>query len=254
MGLGRLEGKTAIITGAASGIGRATALLFADEGASVCIADWNEEGIKAVEQEIREMGGTAIAMKVDVSNSDDIADMVEATMDAFDRVDILVNNAGINPFSPIIVSEEDEFQKVWEVNAKGIFYACKEVIPIMIDQSYGKIVNVTSIMSMFAGFGQSAYNSSKGAAKMFTQGLTMDLAEYGINVNAVAPGMVRTGLTSGMFSDSKRTEYFEERIPAGRIGEPEDLAGAILFLSTDEASYIHGHTLVVDGGMTAGVK
>lgn len=254
MGLDRLKGKTAIVTGAASGIGRATALLFAKEGAAVTIADWNEEGIKAVEAEIRALGGEVVALKVDVSNPDDILEMVDATLDAFDRIDILVNNAGINPFSPFIVAEEDEFEKVLAVNAKGIFYACKEVVPVMIEQSYGKIINVTSIMSFSAGFGQSAYNASKGAAKMLTQGLTMDLAEYGINVNAVAPGMVRTGLTTGMFSDKKRTEYFEDRIPCGRIGEPEEIAGAILFLATDEARYINGHTLVVDGGMTAGVK
>lgn len=254
MGLGRLKGKVAVITGAASGIGRATALLFVEEGASVSIADWNEKGIKSVEKEILALGGSVLALKVDVSNADDITTLVDETIEVFDRIDILVNNAGINPFSPFIVAEEDEFEKVLAVNAKGIFYACKEIVPIMIEQAYGKIINVTSIMSFSAGFGQSAYNASKGAAKMLTQGLTMDLAAYGINVNAVAPGMVRTGLTTGMFSDAKRTEYFEERIACGRIGEPEEIAGAILFLATDEAKYIHGHTLVVDGGMTAGIK
>lgn len=254
MGLGRLKDKVAIITGASSGIGRATAMLFAQEGALLTIADWNEPGLLEVKQEILNMGGKVEAIKVDVSNLDDIITMVDTTMESYERIDILVNNAGVNPFSPFIVAEEDEFDKVLSINAKGIFHACKEIVPIMIDQNYGKIINVTSIMSFIAGFGQSAYNASKGAAKMLTQGLTMDLAEYGINVNAVAPGMVRTGLTKGMFSDAKRTEYFEDRIPCGRIGEPEDIAGAILFLATDEAKYIHGHTLVVDGGMTIGVK
>ena len=174
MGLGRLEGKVAIITGAASGIGRAAALLFVEEGASVTIVDWNEEGIKSVEKEIKDMGGDVVALKTDVSNADDIAEMVDETMEAYDRIDILVNNAGVNPFSPFIVAEEDEFDKVLGVNAKGIFHACKEIVPIMIDQEYGKIINVTSIMSFSAGFGQSCYNASKGAAKMLTQGLTMD--------------------------------------------------------------------------------
>ncbi len=252
--LKRLDNKVAIITGAASGIGRAAALLFAREGARLTIVDWNEEGIKAVAEEVKALGAEVIALKVDVSDEDQITMMVDETLDAYDTVDILVNNAGINPFSPFIVVEEEEFDNVLGVNVKGIYYACKEVVPVMIENLYGKIINVTSIMSFSAGFGQSSYNASKGAAKMLTQGLTMDLAEYGININAVAPGMVRTGLTKGMFSDAKRTEYFEDRIPAGRIGEPEDIAAAILFLATDEASYINGHTLVVDGGMTAGIK
>lgn len=245
----RLKDKVALVTGAASGIGKATALLFSDEGASVAVCDLNFEGCQEVVEEIKVKGGQAKAFKLDVASMDSVDEVVDGVVDEFNDIDILVNNAGVNPFSPFIVAQEEEFDHVMAVNAKGIFNCCKAVVPLMIEKKYGKIVNVTSIMSIIAGFGQSAYNASKGAAKLLTQGIAVDLAEYGINVNAVAPGMVRTGLTTGMFSDQDRVKWFEERIPLRRIGTPEDIAPSILFLCTEEASFITGTTLVVDGGM-----
>jgi 3-oxoacyl-[acyl-carrier protein] reductase len=136
-----------------------------------------------------------------------------------------------------------------DINVRGMFFFSRAVLPTMMDKDYGKIVNITSIMGEVAGQGQSIYNTSKGAAKMMTQGIAVDCSGYHINVNAVAPGMVLTGLTHNMLSDSDQTVYFLEKIPQRRIGEPDDIANAILFLSSDEASYIHGETLRVDGGM-----
>ncbi len=247
----RFKDKVAIVTGGGSGIGEAAAKLFAREGASVTVADWNGEGAERVAAEINAEGGKAIAIKVDVSNADQVETLVDQTLDAFGTIHILVNNAGINPVSPFIVATEDELDRVLGVNIKGIFLCSKAVVPIMIDNMYGKIINVTSIMSIIAGFGQSAYNASKGGAKLLTQGMAIDLAEYGINVNAVAPGMVKTGLTRGISADATRRAWFEEKIPMKRMGEPDDIALPILFLASDDARYIHGETLVVDGGMIA---
>jgi NAD(P)-dependent dehydrogenase (short-subunit alcohol dehydrogenase family) len=177
--------------------------------------------------------------------------MVQLAVDNFGTVDILVNNAGINPFCPFIILQEDDWQRTIDVNLTGAYRCAKAVMGIMTEKMYGKIVNVTSIMSIIAGKGQTAYNASKGGMKLLTQGMCVDLAEYGINVNAVGPGMVVTGLTNELFKNEQRKKWFEEKIPARRIGQPMDIAPAVLFLASDEASYIHGETIFVDGGMLA---
>jgi len=144
---------------------------------------------------------------------------------------------------------DEEYDRVMDINVRGMFFFCRAVLPTMMDKDYGKIVNITSIMSVIAGQGQSIYNTSKGAAKMMTQGIATDVAGYHINVNAVGPGMVLTGLTNNMLGDPDQAKMFIDKIPMRRIGEPDDIASAVLFLSSDEASYIHGTTLFVDGGM-----
>ena len=150
---------------------------------------------------------------------------------------------------PFAMMENEEYERVMEINVRGIFYFSRAVLPTMMDNDYGKIVNVTSIMGEVAAQGQSIYNTSKGAAKMMTQAMAVDCAGYDINVNAVAPGMVLTGLTKNMLGDEDQAAYFLEKIPKRRIGVPNDIAGAILFLCSDDASYIAGATLHVDGGM-----
>lgn len=245
----RFRGKVAIVTGAASGIGRACAVGFAREGAKVTICDFNVEGLEETRQLITDLGAECLALKVDVRNQDEVETCVNATLEQFGTVDILVNNAGTGQFMPFAMMPNEEYDRVMDINVRGMFFFSRAVLPTMMDKDYGKIVNITSIMSVVAGQGQSIYNASKGAAKMLTQGIAVDVSGYNINVNAVGPGMVLTGLTQNMLGDPDQAEWFIERIPKRRIAQPEDIANAVLFLASDEASYIHGTTLFVDGGM-----
>ena len=245
----RFEGKVVIVTGASSGIGARTAVRFALEGAKVCICDVNEAGLAETRKQIEETGAACLSSIVNVRSQVDVEKCVQDTIEKFGTVDILVNNAGTGQFLPFAMMENEEYDRVMEINVRGIFFFCRAVLPNMMDKDYGKIVNITSIMGEVAGQGQSIYNTSKGAAKMMTQGIAVDCSGYNINVNAVAPGMVLTGLTKNMLGDPDQAQYFLEKIPKRRIGEPEDIASAILFLSSDEASYIHGVTVHVDGGM-----
>jgi 3-oxoacyl-[acyl-carrier protein] reductase len=245
----RFADKVTIVTGAASGIGAETALQFGREGASLAICDINQEGLDQTQKALEEIGADCLAMIVDQRYEDQVEGFIQGVLEKFGTLDILVNNAGTGQFVPFAFIENEEYDRVMDINVRGMFYFCRGVLPTMMDKDYGKIVNITSIMSVIAGQGQSIYNTSKGAAKMMTQGIAVDLSGYNINVNAVGPGMVLTGLTKNMLGDPDQAEMFIEKIPQRRIGKPEDIAAAILFLSSDEASYIHGTTLFVDGGM-----
>lgn len=245
----RFENKVAIVTGSASGIGRAAAIRFGREGARVVICDFNEAGLAETEALVKETGAECLAVKVNVRNQAEVEACVAATLERFGTIDILVNNAGTGQFVPFAMMDNDEYDRVMEINVRGMFFFCRAVLPTMMDKDFGKIVNITSIMGEVAGQGQSIYNTSKGAAKMMTQGIAVDCSGYNINVNAVAPGMVLTGLTQNMLGDPDQVQYFIEKIPQRRIGKPEEIAAAILFLCSDDASYINGTTLHVDGGM-----
>jgi NAD(P)-dependent dehydrogenase (short-subunit alcohol dehydrogenase family) len=245
----RFHNKVAIVTGAASGIGQACAIRLAQEKAKVSICDVNTAGLEETRQRIEALGGECLVSIVDVRNEEQVTACVNATLERFGTIDILVNNAGTGQFMPFAMMTNEEYDRVMDINVRGMFFFSRAVLPTMMDKDYGKIVNITSIMSVIAGQGQSIYNTSKGAAKMMTQGIAVDVSGYHINVNAVGPGMVLTGLTHNMLGDPDQAEQFIEKIPMKRIGEPDDIASAVLFLASDEASYIHGTTLFVDGGM-----
>lgn len=245
----RFKGRVALVTGAASGIGRASAHGLAVEGADLAICDINDAGLREVEAEILAMGRKCFRGIVDVSRKEEVFSFFESAVAALGPVDILVNNAGTGQFQPFAMMEDAEYDRVMDINVRSIFHFCRAALPSMMDRDYGKIVNITSIMSVIGGQGQSIYNTSKGAAKMMTQGIAADCAGYKINVNAVGPGMVLTGLTRNMLGDPDQAAMFEEKIPLRRIARPEDIAAGILFLCSDAASYVQGETLFIDGGM-----
>ena len=244
----RLKDKVAVITGAGQGIGKEIALAFAREGAKVVVTDITGKE-KEVAEEIKKMGREAIALRVDVSKMEDTNKMAEEALKAFGRIDILVNNAGIYPFKPFVEMTESDWDKVINVNLKGTFNCTKAVVETMIKQKYGKIINITSIAGTVVGFPQlTHYCASKAGITGFTRALALELAPYGINVNAIAPGPIETPGT--MTLGKEAYENFKKVIPIGRWGKPEDIANLAVFLASDESSNITGQVIVSDGGYT----
>jgi len=244
----KLKDKVAIITGAGQGIGKEIALTFAKEGAKIVVTDITGKE-KEVAKEIKKMGRKAIAVKVDVSKMEDAKKMAEETLKAFGRIDILVNNAGIYPFKPFVEMTESDWDKVINVNLKGTFNCTKAVVETMIKQKYGKIINITSIAGTVVGFPQlTHYCASKAGITGFTRALALELAPYGINVNAIAPGPIETPGTQTLGKEAY--ENFKKAIPIGRWGKPEDIANLAVFLASDESSNITGQVIVSDGGYT----
>jgi len=246
----RLQNKIAIITGAGSGIGRGTALAFVREGAKVVVADWSEEGGKETVELIDKEGGEAVFIKTDVSKAVDVEAMVKICIDKFGRIDILVNNAGIVKFGLLHETPEEDWDAVLDVNLKSIFLASKKVIPEMLKQGQGKIVNVASIAGL-VGFDQiGPYCASKGGIIALTREMALEYAKNKINVNSIAPGVIKTAMTKDMLNDPAQKQEFETQTPYPRLGEPEDIAQAAVYLASNESDFVTGHTLVVDGGWT----
>ncbi len=255
----RLDGKTALVMGAGSsgpgwGNGKVAAVLFAREGAKVVCADVNGEAAEETVTIIRGEGGTAVAEVCDVTRADQIAEVVERTVTRWTRIDILHNNVGVARMGgPIELSQED-WQWVLDVNLTGAFLTCKHVLPIMLDQGQGAIVNVSSIAGFrFVGYPYASYYASKGGLNQFTVGLALQYADRGIRANAIMPGLMDTPLIrsqiAGQYADVE--EMIRERhakSPTGRMGDAWDVAHAALFLASDEARYINGVCLPVDGG------
>jgi len=247
-----LTGKTAIVTGAASGIGRAVALDLAEFGADVVIADVAIADAEKVAKEIESMGRQALVVKTDVSKQGEVKQMVEATVNKFGKIDILVNCAGIlGTYSGVAIVTEEEWNRVMNVNLLGTLLCCQAVMEHMIDNRSGKIVNVGSSMSSRGSTwntiaGGVHYNVSKAAVQCLTRCLAWELASQGINVNAVAPGTAITPMHTGEIETIK--QYLAPSIPLGRLAEPEDIADVVLFLVTDAARYIIGQTIHVNGG------
>ena len=248
----RLEGKVAIISGAANGMGESEAKLFAREGAKVVIADVAEDDGRKVEAEIAEAGGEAIFVRLDVTSEQSWKDAIATTVSRFGKLDILVNNAGISGSHDKDIMSTDAWDRLMEVNAKGVFLGIKYAIPEMLNAGGGSIVNISSI-SGFAGqdYTHMGYDASKGAVRIMTKSAAVMHARDGIRVNSVHPGIMPPMRTSTTTADPERRKQMIENVPMGREGRREEVGYAVLFLASDEASYITGTELVVDGGYLA---
>jgi len=244
----RLQNKVAIITGAGSGIGRETALLFAKEGAKVAIAGRTVEKLEEVCREIDENGGRAIFKSGDVSLREDADEIVKKTMNEFGRIDILVNNAGINKDALVTKMTKEQWNGVIEVDLTGTFNCIQAVVDIMINQGSGVIINASSISGIYGNIGQVNYASAKAGLIGLTKTLAKELGKKGVRVNAVAPGFTITPMTSKV--PEKILTMMKDKTPLQRLAEPIDIAYAYLYLASDEARYVNGAVLCVDGGLT----
>lgn len=243
----RFEGKVALVTGAARGIGEAIALKLAQEGADVVVTDVDLEGAQRVAQKIEGLGRRAKAIQADVSQREAVRRLVSEAVSSFGKVDILVNNAGIIRRGTFLDHDPQDWDRVLSVNLGGTFNCTKEVVPLMIKQGGGKIINISSVVGKMGDIASApSYGTSKGAINTFTKSLARELAPYGINVNAVAPHAIETEM-SREWSEEKRRQIVEA-IPLKRLGKPEEVAEAVAFLASDGADFITGEILDVNGG------
>lgn len=244
----RLEGKTAIITGAGSGIGEATARRFVEEGAVVVLADSVADKIEATVASLPE--GSATAVVADVADPDQVADLVATTVARHGRLDVLVNNAGTQVSGPVEDISTEDWRRVVSTDLDGVFFGTRAAMPHLVE-SKGSIVNTSSVSGIGADWNMSAYNAAKGAVNNFTRAVAMDHGADGVRCNAVAPSLTRTEMTASMQDDDDLLAAFAERIPLGRQAEPEEVASVIAFLASDDARFVTGVVLPVDGGLSA---
>lgn len=244
-----IAGQVAFVTGGGRGIGKVFCKALAEAGAKVAVIDIDLETAQQTAEEIKQHGGDAIAVQADVTKAEDVSRAVETTVNHYGRIDICVNNAGICIHENAENMTDEQWDAVMDVNLKGVFYCCREVAKVMIKQGGGKIINVASMSAMVVNRPQNqvAYNASKAGVVMLTKSLAVEWAQHGIRVNAISPGYTLTEMTRKV---SHMFPIWEPMIPMGRLCEPEELRGALLFLASNASSYVTGHNLVVDGGYT----
>lgn len=244
----RLADKVAIVTGGASGIGRATVERFVSEGAQVLVADLDGDGAMDV---AAALGDAVASMQVDVTNYAEVEAMVAHAVETFGGLDIIFNNAGISSMGRVDELDIDAWQRVIDVDLTAVFYGCKAAVPALRERGGGAIVNTASISGLFGDWGIPAYNAAKGGVMNLTRAMAADHARDNIRVNAVCPGGVETAMTDSLVQSRRAQVQYERLVPQARMGRPEEIASAVTFLASDDASYVNGHGLVVDGGVTA---
>ncbi|MCM3636903.1 3-oxoacyl-ACP reductase FabG [Sporosarcina luteola] len=243
----RLSGKVAIITGGANGIGLAACERFAEEGASVMMADFDETAGREHEVMLKEKGHDVTFMQVDVVNRESVNRLVEQTLEQHGKIDVLINNAGITKDATLLKMDPADFQRVLDVNLTGVFNCTQAVAPHMIETGGGKIINTSSVSGVYGNFGQTNYAATKAAIVGMTKTWAKELGRKGINVNAVAPGFTATAMVAKM--PENVIKQMASVVSLQRLGKPEDIANAYLFLASSESDYVHGHVLHVDGGI-----
>ena len=250
----RLEGKTALITGGASGMGMVASKLFASEGANVVLTDVSDNAGEAASADIGASGGEALYVHADVASESDAAAMVAAAVDRFGRLDVLYNNAGVmlGDDGSVDTTSEEIWDRTLSINVKGVAFGCKYGVPAMIASGGGSIINVASFVAWLgAATSQTAYTASKGAVLAMTREIAVEYARRGVRCNALCPGPIDTPMLQELLSDPDRRQRRFVHIPMGRLGQAEELARAALFLASDDSSYMTGSSLIVDGGITA---
>ncbi len=250
--MGKLENKVAIITGAASGIGRAASVLFAAEGAKVVIADIQEEQGEQVVNEIRGAGGEAIFVQTDVTQEQQVRSLIHRAIDHFGDLHILYNNAGMEELSPLHAIQSDSWDRQLNVNLKGTFLCCKYAVQHFMKKRQGVVLNTSSISGVFPSFDRPAYNAAKGGVIMLTRNIALQYGAYNIRANVICPGVVHTPMIAHYFTSEEIVEASRRVSVLRRIGSPEEIARPALFLVSDDASFITGACLFVDGGMNLG--
>ena len=247
---GQFEGKVALVTGGSSGIGRASALAFAREGTKVVVADVNVEGGEETVQKIEELGGEGIFTRADMSNTADVEAMVTKAVEAYGRLDCAFNNAGLFGLGSIVECTEQDWDRIMDVNLKGVWLCLKYEILQMLEQRGGVIVNTASVAGLVGGAGATPYVASKHGVVGLTKVAALEYADQGIRVNAVCPGLTRTPMIKDLLN-TEREESSISRHPIGRLGTPEEIAEAVVWLCSDAASFVTGHAMPVDGGYVA---
>ena len=246
-----LTGQVAVVTGASRGIGAAIASALSASGARVVLASRKLEGVEAVAEEIRQRGGEALAVACHTGRAQDCENLAARAQEAYGGIDILVNNAATSPhFGPLLEAEESHWDKTIEVNVKGYFHMIRSCVPRMKERGGGRVVNVASVAGMFPHNGLGVYGVTKAAVIMLTRTLGMELAKENIRVNAIAPGLIRTKFSEVLWSSPKASEKALSTIPQGRIGDPEDIVGAVLYFAGQGSGFTTGSVLVIDGGQT----